>query len=232
MRLISIIITLSLVSCHSRTVNNSSIIDFNDNLINQEIYRLESSYFMNHNKVGPYYDLAEHIHNQYKSLKDSLLLNKIDTSKITNYLDFIHYYGQFLGDFNNMKRELTRSDKSSILLQIQNITLFSIKDIQRQLIDNNYPTNLVQVVAYRDDDQFVKLVLSKIDTTESPRFLVGELKQNKNEFKDKFDSVESKPGYARIPIKKIGNKKFIEGIVILQKNNSELDTIRFLSKIN
>jgi hypothetical protein len=132
----------------------------------------------------------------------------------------------------SIMRALSNCDPSTILFQIQNITIYAIKNLREQIYINDYPTNYCQVVAVKENDKFVRLVVSKIDTTSNPKFFVGKLKVDENKFLNSFDSVESRLyGYGRIPINKLDNKNYIEGLLILPRNNCTLDTIRFESNI-
>ena len=231
MRLISLGLILFLFACSNSKKINESLVACNDKLIDYELLRLEELYMMFPTKVGSFYDEAEQIKNLYVKVRDNLLSDSIDDSAISDYLNFLHEYKYYPLEIESMKKELSSCDLSTKLIQIQNITIVSISNLHEQLFNYDYPTNACQIIAVRDSGNFIRLIISQIDTSVNPRFLIGKLRPNENKFLNNFDSVESKPGLARIPLSKLDNDKFIEGIVFLPRNNCDLDTIRFKSKI-
>jgi hypothetical protein len=217
-------ISLTLFSCR-QTDKVDKIIKNNHALIENEYYKIQKIVLINPGKAMPYFRLAKRIYDKY-----SIIYETQDYSLAQDLLNEIYETELFHIDNYEILNLNDLKDNFIIMNYIQTQSLYSIKTLNEYISQTDYATNICRIEPIKIGDQ-LKLIVSKLDTTQSQGIMIGKLHDTKNAFVDSFRMAEIIDGYGYISYDKLENKDFIEGLCIIPMINGDLDTIRFKSKI-
>lgn len=227
-KVLYLILLSALFSCNSEGIS-TELIDNNEYLIRESIHFLEIRNSLDPYKAANSHEKTRKILLSYNTISELIELGQVDNVTIQNYLNEIEKLDVIKLDF--YQNHVFNYKSTRVLkYQIQNLTLQALHTLKLEFYDTYYSSYKTKILTVKKGNS-IEFHPFSIDTLNLPHILVGELKQNTNEFNESFIELGTKNKISLEELAKIGLVKNIEGICIYRNFIGKLDTLRFINLI-
>ena len=218
-----------LFSC-TETRNNDPLIRNNSLLIEKAFNDIEGQYLLDKMGTMKYYHFAKDLKSDYEIILNNYFEGKpFEENRLNNLLKKIAAINESESNKYQLPLFETIKGNSFQMIQLQYLTLYSIKSIKELVFKNDFKTNKFQIETIVKGDK-IKLIINQMDSTFRPCIMIGKLKENKKGFIGNFIMARYDGIYPEISKKDIPDSKSIEGLFVLPTIGGEIDTITFKKK--
>ncbi len=218
-----------LLSCKPQKVSKESI-EQNDVQIANEFDIIKKKFNTLPSKNYPLFIKSDIIVKSYNELKVEYLQGDLKYDSIFKHIKILFKTGAYR-DYTFIRSDFNTKDIDVVFSRIQFITLIGLKNLMWETHEYEYQSNICDFEVYTDKNK-IKIIVSKLDTTEPSQIFIGRLENNSNKFIDTFIQADMWAGYGYISRNVNSEGDSIEGLYIVPTINGNFDTIRFKKKIN